>query len=311
MTLRSTGQLLSTEQPQYVMRRGLDLRVSTTIGMSATRYGRGLSSGTTSSAKYAHADVLGSVRLLTDGTGTEVGTALYDAFGAVRAQTGVQLPLGYTGEQRDAESGLIYLRARSYDPKMGRFLSTDPVRGSATRPASQHAYVYALNNPLRYRDPRGREAGDAACCDAAYGDAVAVSAPAHEPLVASHEPITGGPDDPNDLPLDQFLKYLSLLGLCRQVGGDACNHPAVSAWAVGCAKDPICAPGLMEVGIIVTGLISLPIPNCVGRSVAGGVAAGGATFAGAKAVGATPLLTAVGVATTFVGTTASNLITSC
>jgi RHS repeat-associated protein len=138
------------------------------------------------------------VRLLTDGTGTEVGTQQYDAFGAPRSQTGVQLSLGFTGEQRDGESGLIYLRARYYDPKTGRFLTTDPLRGSAWRPASQHAYVYALNNPLRYRDPRGREAGDGGCCDPAFGDAVGGSAPAHEPVLfgAAIEPLEGGADGP-------------------------------------------------------------------------------------------------------------------
>jgi RHS repeat-associated protein len=142
-----------------------------------------------------------SSQLLADGTGVEAGTALYDAFGAVRVQTGVQLPLGFTGEQRDGESGLIYLRARFYDPKTGRFLSKDPVRGSVRRPASQHAYVYVLNNPLRYRDRTGREAGDAACGDAAYGEAVGASAPAHEPLPfdAAIDVLEGGP---NDLPCE-------------------------------------------------------------------------------------------------------------
>jgi RHS repeat-associated protein len=114
-------------------------------------------SGGMTTAKYAHADVLGSVRLLTDGTGTEAGTALYDAFGVVRVQTGVQLPFGYTGQQQDGESGLVYLRARFYDPRTGRFLSKDPMRGSASIPTSQHAYTYARNNPGRWTDPTGRE----------------------------------------------------------------------------------------------------------------------------------------------------------
>jgi hypothetical protein len=72
------------------------------------------------------------------------------------------------------------------------------VRGSAWRPASQHGYVYALNNPLRYRDPRGREAGEGGCCDPAFGDAVGASAPAHEPVLfsASIEPFEGGADGP-------------------------------------------------------------------------------------------------------------------
>jgi RHS repeat-associated protein len=89
---------------------------------------------------------------VTDASGQVVGTAAYDAFGAVRQQSGTQAGVGFAGEQTDAESGLVYLRARYYDPTTGRFLSKDPVRGG------RHAYVYARNNPLRYRDRSGREA---------------------------------------------------------------------------------------------------------------------------------------------------------
>jgi len=60
----------------------------------------------------------------------------------------------------DSESGLVYLRARYYDPKTGRFLSPDPHPGSAGEPASQHAYTYAQNNPVRYTDPTGRSVYD-------------------------------------------------------------------------------------------------------------------------------------------------------
>jgi RHS repeat-associated protein len=101
------------------------------------------------------ADALGSPRLVTDASGNVVGSTQYDAFGAVKAQSGTQAQVGFTGEQQDAASGLVYLRARYYDPRTGRFLSTDPVRGSAARPASQHAYAYALQNPQRYGDPKG------------------------------------------------------------------------------------------------------------------------------------------------------------
>jgi RHS repeat-associated protein len=54
------------------------------------------------------------------------GSYEYDAFGAVRAQTGVTTERSYTGEQNDP-TGLEYLRARYYDASTGRFLSQDPV----------------------------------------------------------------------------------------------------------------------------------------------------------------------------------------
>lgn len=110
----------------------------------------------TGTPTYAHADGLGSVRLLTDSAGAVVGVQQYDAFGASRSQSGVQLPFTYTGEQVDAESGLVYLRARYLDPTTGRFLSRDPFPGLQTDPRTQHPYTYVGNNPLNAVDPSGR-----------------------------------------------------------------------------------------------------------------------------------------------------------
>ena len=36
--------------------------------------------------------------------------------------------MGYTGEYHDAETGFIYLRARYYNPAIGRFINEDPIR---------------------------------------------------------------------------------------------------------------------------------------------------------------------------------------
>lgn len=49
-----------------------------------------------------------------------------------------------------------YLRARYYDPSIGRFLSRDPVPGYAHFPQSQHPYAYAYNNPVAWTDPSGQ-----------------------------------------------------------------------------------------------------------------------------------------------------------
>jgi hypothetical protein len=63
-------------------------------------------------ATFAHAEGLGSVRLLTDGSGASAGMWEYDAFGETRAQTGTSLPIGFVGEQRDDESGSVQVRSR-------------------------------------------------------------------------------------------------------------------------------------------------------------------------------------------------------
>lgn len=54
----------------------------------------------------------------------------------------------FTGEQRDTESGMYYLRARYYDPMIGRFLSQDPIPGG-------NLYAYVGNNPVNFVDPTG------------------------------------------------------------------------------------------------------------------------------------------------------------
>lgn len=60
----------------------------------------------------------------------------------------------------DAETGLIHMRARDYDPETGRFLQEDPappffIPGAKARPADVNLYVYARNSPLKYIDPLG------------------------------------------------------------------------------------------------------------------------------------------------------------
>jgi len=75
---------------------------------------------------YYLSDGLGSTTELADGDGTVTGAYAYDVFGPVRAHTGASTEWSYTGEQNDS-SGLEYLRARYYDPAVGRFLTQDPI----------------------------------------------------------------------------------------------------------------------------------------------------------------------------------------
>jgi RHS repeat-associated protein len=100
---------------------------------------------------YLHHDQQGSTRLLTGATGTVLATMTYDAYGNLSGHTGTATtPLGYDGQYTDSDTGLIYLRARSYDPATAQFLSVDPA-GETT----QAPYAYASDNPLNIGDPTG------------------------------------------------------------------------------------------------------------------------------------------------------------
>jgi RHS repeat-associated protein len=63
----------------------------------------------------------------------------------------------FTGQERDAESGLDYFLARCYASGQGRFTSVDPLLASARagNPQSWNRYAYVINNPLRLVDPSG------------------------------------------------------------------------------------------------------------------------------------------------------------
>ncbi len=101
-------------------------------------------------------DALGSTRALTNNQGVVTDSYSYDAFGQLLSSTGTTVnSFLYTGEQRDAAAGLYYLRARYYDPAIGRFLTQDPHPGTLQDPESLHKYVYVQNNPVNGTDPLG------------------------------------------------------------------------------------------------------------------------------------------------------------
>jgi RHS repeat-associated protein len=108
-----------------------------------------------SAIEVAHADRLGSIRTLTDGSGSVVATGRTDEFGIPTAATGsTDAPYGYTGEPIDG-SGLVHLRARHYDPTLGRFLTRDTWGGDPLTAQTLNRYSYVSNDPLTQRDPSG------------------------------------------------------------------------------------------------------------------------------------------------------------
>jgi len=101
---------------------------------------------------YYHTDGLGSVIKMTEPGGSITQSRQYDAFGNLEASaSSVAEGYAYTGREWDPESGLYYYRARYYDPKIGRFISEDPIGFDG----GINLYTYVDNNPVNYTDPSG------------------------------------------------------------------------------------------------------------------------------------------------------------
>jgi RHS repeat-associated protein len=106
---------------------------------------------------WYHSDHLGSPRLLTTSSGATAASYDYSAFGKTVAQgaNNIANPVGFDAQRADAESGLVYMNARYYDPKLARFLSADSVVPSASNPQALNRYSFVYNNPISNTDPSG------------------------------------------------------------------------------------------------------------------------------------------------------------
>jgi RHS repeat-associated protein len=79
----------------------------------------------------------------------------FDPFGNALEQAGAgQSTFGYTGEQTDP-TGLVFLRARYYDPALGRFITPDSLIPDPLSSIGWNRYAYVGNNPLKFTDPSG------------------------------------------------------------------------------------------------------------------------------------------------------------
>ncbi len=135
----------------YTWDVGARLPVVLQDGTNTYVYGLDLISATdaTGAQSYFFYDGLGSTTELSDGAGTVTSTYRYDVFGAIRSQTGTSSNSWlFTGEQRDSDSSMYYLRARYYDPTIGRFIAPDPL-------PTNNLYPYVGSNPVNMKDSSG------------------------------------------------------------------------------------------------------------------------------------------------------------
>lgn len=111
--------------------------------------------------RHFDVDHLGSVRLVTNLSGNQVGFHRYYPFG--REHTALQEGdrMKFTGHERDLASlagdgdDLDYMHARHFSPLTGRFLSTDPIEGIPYMPQSWNRYQYVMGRTMTFTDPQG------------------------------------------------------------------------------------------------------------------------------------------------------------
>src|SRR5262249_42167080 len=86
-------------------------------------------------------------------TGGVLKAIRYDNFGrAIGDGAGVIDEWGYTGRPVDSWTGVQNNRARWYDPRIGRWITTDPLGYAA---GDANLYRYVNGNPLNHKDPSG------------------------------------------------------------------------------------------------------------------------------------------------------------
>lgn len=115
--------------------------------------------------KTYHFDYRGSTAAITDSCGNVTDTFEYDTYGNLTGRTGNSFVIfGYNG--RDGvvtdKNGLIYMRARYYDPLMHRFINADVVPGEISDAVTLNRYAYANGNPVSNTDPFGLSAEERA-----------------------------------------------------------------------------------------------------------------------------------------------------
>ena len=95
------------------------------------------------------------MRQIVDGSGNVTLAESYEPYGSVLSSTGTASSIfAYAGEQLDT-TGLIYLRARYMNPRLGIFLARNPWSGDVLRPGSMNGFGYVEGDPINSTDPNG------------------------------------------------------------------------------------------------------------------------------------------------------------
>jgi RHS repeat-associated protein len=164
-----------------------------------------------------------------DANGGVVSQLKYYAYGRIRSQTaGPVTDKLFTGHQKEGD--LYFMKARFYDPLLGRFMAADSIVPNPADPQSLNRYSYVLGNPLRYTDPTGRNPYDGGCRQGVDcpGDVCVLWCPQSSPQSCN-------PCNPGNDPVE-WCEGRPLPAGCFEA---ACaQNPGVSPWCPGNPSSP-------------------------------------------------------------------------
>jgi len=150
-----SSKTVAGDTTEYVLDLAATLPVVISDSEAVYLYGLDIIAQQQSERLYYVHDGLGSVRQLVDTTGQIETNYAYDPFGVPLVGGELNNPYQFTGEAWDAEVQPLFLRARYYQPEVGRFVTKDPWAGDYQRPGTLNLYVYTLNNPANLVDRSG------------------------------------------------------------------------------------------------------------------------------------------------------------
>ena len=137
--------------------------------------------------EYLHGDHLGSLAAATDAKGAPLLALAHDPYGGRRkadwtaalpaadvaalaaAQDAGRARNGFTGHETLDRTGFVHMGGRVYDPRLGRFLSPDPIVSEPLSGQGWNLYSYVGNSPLSRTDPTGHCFAAGPLCQVAQG----------------------------------------------------------------------------------------------------------------------------------------------